>query len=128
MASTKLAIRRSNRNHSPKTNRPTSKATAPFKDIAISRDPSVEAVAQGYEPIAVVPGGGIAVSIGIEPSAMAGKDGWLVFVDTGGGEPAVKICKVDRESGLEENIPYWWRDGMDYPEIDYCRIMACPLE
>jgi hypothetical protein len=59
---------------------------------------------------------------------MAGQDGYLMFIDVSGGEPAVKVVKVDcAETGIRPNVPYWWKAGMDEPEIDTDRLELSPL-
>jgi hypothetical protein len=74
---------------------------------AISHLAEVEAVAVGYEPFAIAPDKGTAISIGSDPSAMAGQDGYLVFVDTASkGGPFVKVVKANFvETGIRPDVP-----------------------
>jgi hypothetical protein len=90
---------------------------------AISNDKNIAAVAVGFAAFAIAPDGGTAISIGYEAAAMAGDDGYLIFIDTSATEPAVKIVKTDfAETGVRPDVPYWWKAGMDEPEVDTDRL------
>jgi hypothetical protein len=62
---------------------------------AISHEKNIAAVAVGFAAFAIAPDEGTAISIGLEAAAMAGHDGYLIFIDTSATEPAVKIVKAD---------------------------------
>ena len=90
---------------------------------AISHEKSIAAVAIGHSAFAIAQDGGTAISIGFEAAAMAGQDGYLIFIDYGGSEPAVKVVKADfAETGIRPNVPYWWKAGMDEPVVDTHRM------
>jgi hypothetical protein len=95
---------------------------------AISDEKNIAAVAVGFAAFAIAPGEGKAISIGSEAAAMAGQDGYLIFIDVSGKEPAVKIVKADfEETGIRPNVPYWWQAGMDEPVVDTHRLELRPF-
>jgi hypothetical protein len=97
---------------------------------AISHHEQVAAVAVGYGGFAIAPDKGKAISIGSEAAAIAGQDGYLIFIDieTSSGEPAVKIVKANfAETGIRPNVPYWWQSGMDEPVVDTHRLQLSPI-
>jgi hypothetical protein len=96
---------------------------------AISNDKNIAAVAVGFAAFAIAPDGGTAISIGGEAAAMAGDDGYLIFIDTSGSEPAVKVVKAAlcEEGAVRPDVPYWWKAGMDEPEVDTDRLQLSPI-
>jgi hypothetical protein len=73
----------------------------------------------GFTPIAEARGPrGIAVSVGSDPMAMAGPDGYLIFVDTASKTPTAKVFKVG-EYGINPNTLYFYQSEMGFPqEVD----------
>jgi hypothetical protein len=87
--------------------------------MALSHTAGCPPVAVGFTPIAEARGpGGIAVSVGSDPMAMAGPDGYLIFVDTASKTPTSAVFKVG-EFGIKPNTLYLYQSAIGFPqEVD----------